>query len=149
VERVGVVPFGLSHNRELEVGDQRVVPRQERAIDDDAFADTRIREVLANAHAIGGVGEPPSKGRQVVLRSRVLNVREQLAAFAHEVQPTADEIPRRPHGCGIGVGLWQQAAAQEADDLEGVDFVVLRFTAMDRPHRERMAEDEADALRPR
>ena len=44
------------------------------------------------------------------MRSRVLNVREQLSPLPHQMQPTADQVPRRAHRCGVDVGLWQEAA---------------------------------------
>jgi hypothetical protein len=76
VERIGVVPFGLSHDRELQVGDQRVGLGDEREIDVDALAHTRLRAVLADPFPIRGIGEPSSEGRQLVLGPSVLNMRQ-------------------------------------------------------------------------
>jgi hypothetical protein len=72
--------------------------------------------------------------------------RQELAALAHQMQPAPKEIPGRPHARWVDVGLWQQAAAQEARDLVRVDLVVLGFAAVDGFHRQGVSQHERDPL---
>jgi hypothetical protein len=83
--------FASRTNRQLEVGDERVVLIDEGDIDLDALAHAWIREVLDDAHAIAGIRQAFLERRQVVLRARVLDVREQLAALAHQEEPPPHE----------------------------------------------------------
>jgi hypothetical protein len=146
VERIGVVALRFSNNREFEVNDAGLVLVNERQVDIDTFPHTRIGEMRADSVAVGGIGETPLEGRKVVLRARILNVRQELAALADQMQPAPNQIPRRPHRGRVDVGLRHQAAAQEACDLVRVDLVVLRFAAVNGFHRERVAQNERDAF---
>ena len=85
-------------------------------------------------------------GGQVVLVVGHLDVGEQLASLADEVQTPAQQIPGRAHARRVDVGLGQHPAAQQHGDLERVDPVVLGLAAVDRLHVERVAEHEGDAL---
>ena len=76
----------------------------------------------------------------------VLDVGEELAPMAHEVEPPPQEISRRPHLGRVDVGLGNQAAPQERGGLLGVDLVVLGLGPVDGLHVEGVAEDEGDAL---
>jgi len=78
--------------------------------------------------------------------ARHLDMGEQLAALAHEVEPAAQQIARRAHTGLVCVGLRQHAVAQQRRDLERVDAVVLRLAAVDRLHVQRVAQDEGDAF---
>ena len=73
-------------------------------------------------------------------------MRQELAALPHEMEPPPQEIARRPHRGRVDVGLRPQAGAQEPRDLARVDFVVLGLAAVNRLHRERVAQDEGDAF---
>ncbi len=86
------------------------------------------------------------EGREVVLGPCVLHVREQLSTLAHEVKASSRQVARRPHSGRIHVGLRQEANAQEVRDLVRVELVVLGFTAMNRLHRQRVAQHEPDPL---
>jgi hypothetical protein len=74
--------------------------------------------------------------------AEVLQVRQQLAALAHEVEPAPQEVPRLAHARRIDVGLREHAAAQQHRDLVGVDAVVLRLAAVNGLHVEGVAEHE-------
>ena len=76
----------------------------------------------------------------------VLDVGEQLAALADDVEAAPKQITRGAHARRVDVGLREHAAAQERRDLQGVDPVVLRLAAVDRLHIEGVAEDEGDLL---
>ena len=81
VERIGIVAFGLSNNREFEVHDEGVVLVDERQVDIDTLSHTRIREMRAHAVAVGGIREAPLESREIVLGAGILNVRQKLAAL--------------------------------------------------------------------
>ena len=57
----------------------------------DALLHTRIGKVLHDSLAIGAIGELPPEDGQVVLRARVLDVGQELAALAHERQAPTDQ----------------------------------------------------------
>ena len=103
--------------------------------------------MLHDPGAIGAIGEFSPEDGQVVLRARVLDVGQELAPLAHEVQAPTDQITRGPHRRRIDVGLRQHAAPQQDGDLVGINLVVLRLAAVDGLHRQRVAEHERDALR--
>jgi hypothetical protein len=87
MKRITVVAFRVAHERQLEVGDEAVVALEEREVDLDALADTRIGKMVGHAVPIGRIGQSSLELWEVVLRARVLNVRQQLATLAHQVQP--------------------------------------------------------------
>ncbi len=94
----------------------------------------------------GSVADAACRGWEVALVVRVLNVSEQLSAFADEVQAPAKEIARRAHPGGVDVGHGHHPPAQEPGYLARIDLVVLGFAAVDRSHVESMAQDESDPL---
>ena len=101
--------FGLADDRELEVGDQGVVlGHQVRST--SMLLRTLDRRSAPACLAIGRKGQPPPEGRKVVLRTRVLNMRRAAGPASAPDAAAADEVARRPHGCGLDVGLWQEAA---------------------------------------
>ena len=63
-----------------------------------------------------------------------------------QVQTSAQQVPCGSHRRGIDVGLGQHPAPEQHRDLVRVDLVVLRFTAVNRFHGERVAQDERDVL---
>ena len=134
MERVAVMALGVAHNRELQVGDERIVMGDEREVDFDALVDARIGEVLTHSLAIRCVRQTLLERRQVVLRARVLDVGQQFAALADQVQTPAEQVARRSHRCRIDVRLGQHPAAQQDGDLVRVDLVVLGFAAVNRLH---------------
>ena len=111
VERIRVVALGIPNEGHLEVVHQPVILVDEREIDVDALAHTRIGNVLADAITVRGLGEPPLEFWEVVLGARVLNVREELTALPHQMKATPQQIPSRPHRRWIDVRLRQQAPA--------------------------------------
>ena len=76
----------------------------------------------------------------------VLDVGEELAPLAHEVEPASQQISRGAHRGGVDVSLREHAAAEQHGDLVGVDLVVLGLAAVDRFHRESVTQDEGDVL---
>ena len=102
--------------------------------------------MLAHAGPIRRIGEAPPKLGQLILRPRVVDVGQQLPPLPHEVQPAPQEIARRPHRGRIDVGLWQEAAAQQRGDLEGIELVVLGLPAVDGFHRQRVPQHEGNPL---
>jgi acetyl-CoA carboxylase biotin carboxyl carrier protein len=85
---------------------------------------------------------------EVVLMVRVLDVRQEVAPAAHQMEPPAQQVPRRAHLGRVDVGLGQVPASQQVGDLEGIDAVVLGLAAVDGLHVEGVAEDEGDPFPP-
>jgi hypothetical protein len=44
--------------------------------------------VLGDTRPIRGIRDPTAEGGKIVLRLRILDVREQLTALPHQMQPT-------------------------------------------------------------
>ena len=137
VKGVAIMPLGLADDRQLEVGDETVVPFEEREVDVNALADAGIGKVLAHAGSIGGIREAPTELGELILGSRVLDVPQELAPLPHDVQPTAQEIARRAHRRRVDVRLRQQAAPEQGRTLLRITLVVLRFAAVNGLHRYR------------
>ena len=62
------------------------------------------------------------------------------------MEPPAQQIARRPHRRRIDIRLGQHSPSQQDRNLVGVELIVLRFAAVNRLHRERVAQHEGDAL---
>jgi hypothetical protein len=73
-----------------------------------------------------------------------LDVREELASLAHQVEPSSKQIPRGSHPRRVDVGLGQHSASQQHGDLVGVDLVVLGLAPVDGFHEQRVAKHEGD-----
>src|SRR5882762_6799248 len=101
-------------------------------------------KVLHHPVAIGAIGEFSPEDGQIVLRARVLDVGQELAAFAHEMQPPTDQIACGPHGRWVDVRLREHPSTQQDGDLVGVNPVVLGLATVDGFHRQRVAEHERD-----
>ena len=80
-----LVLFRGAHQRELEVGDEGVVAFEQREVDVDALAHTGVGKMARHAVSIGRIRESTAELWQIVLRARVLNVGQQLAALPNQV----------------------------------------------------------------
>ena len=69
----------------------------------------------------------PISGR-VVLAVRLLDMRQQLCPFTHEMHPAPEEVSCGAHLGGIDIGLGKHSAAQQHRNLMGIDFVVFGFS---------------------
>ena len=78
----------------------------------------------------------------MILTRGILNVREELRAFAHHMRPPPEHVAGRPHGGRIDVGLREHAAAEQHGDFLGVHRVVCGLTPMDRLHIQGVAQDK-------
>ena len=100
--------------------------------------------MFANSLAVGLIGDLFTKLRQAVLTVGILDVGEKLGAFAHQVHAAAQQVTGGSHQSGIDIGHRQHAAAQQDRNFVSVDFVVLRFAAVDGFHVKRMTQDKGD-----
>ena len=105
MKRVGIVALRFADDGEVEIDDERIVLVDQREVDRDALLHTRIGKVLHYPVAIGAIGEFSPEHGQVVLRARVLDVGQELAAFAHEMQAPTDQIACGPHRRWVDVRL--------------------------------------------
>jgi hypothetical protein len=76
----------------------------------------------------------------------VLDVHQQLGALSHQVIAPAHEISRRTHRPPVDVGLRHHPAAQQRRDLVRVDPIVLRLTAVNSLHVQRVPQHEHNPL---
>jgi hypothetical protein len=86
VEGVGVVPLGDADERPFEVAEQEVVLVQQRRIEFDALAHARVGKARGHPGAVCRMDDRPLEGRHLILIPRVLDVRHQLPALAHQMQ---------------------------------------------------------------
>ena len=146
MEGLRVVLLGLADEVELEIIDQGVVALEQRQIDGDALSHHAVLEVLCDALAVARIGDALAERWEVVRVTRHLDVGEELAPLAHEMQPASQQIARGPHSGRVRVGLREHPAAPQGCDLERVDAVVLRLAAVDGAHVEGVAKHEGDLL---
>src|SRR5207245_9806510 len=85
-------------------------------------------------------------GGQVVLTVDDVDVGQQAATLAYQVQAAPQQVARLTHPFGVSVGKRETAAAQQARDLVGVDAVVLAFAAVNQFHVARVPEDQRHLL---
>ena len=109
----------------------------------------RVAEALGDlGGAVAGVGELLGEGRQVVLAVGVLTMwAMSWARWRTKKRAAAEQVAGLALGPGVDVGHREDAAAEQAGDLAGVDLVVLGLAAVDGLHGQGVAEDEGDALR--
>ena len=74
----------------------------------------------------------------------VLDMGEELGSLADEVESSSEKVSRGSHLGRVGVGERHSSSSQEHGDLQGIELIVLGLGAMDKPHVERVAEDEID-----
>ncbi len=131
----------------LEFSDRRVVVFDQSEIEFDALASIEVFKDLRDSLAIGPVGDPRGRGREVVLVMGVLDVGEQARSLADHVESSAQQI-----SCGTKLGrirvcLGEAAPSEHGGNLEGIDLVVLGFASVNGLHVEGVPEDELDVLR--
>jgi len=148
VKGLGIVLLGAADEVQLELADGLVVMRDHLEIDLDAPADVGVGEGLGHADTVGSMGDLRGGHGKVVLVVGVLDVGQEVAAAADQVEAPAEQIPRGPHLGRVDVGHGEVPAAEQARDLEGVHAVVLGLGAVDGLHVEGVAEDKVDALPP-
>jgi len=140
------VLLGLADQIALHIRDQAIEAFEKSQVDRDALAHGAVFEVLDDALPMGRVRDALAEGRQVVLVARHLDVGEELAALADQVQAAAQQIARGAHPRRVDVRLRQQAAAQQRGDLERIAPIVLGLAAVDGLHVQRVAQHESDPL---
>lgn len=112
------------------------------------FPNHRVGEVLRNASPVLLLGDLLLERRKVVLRQRVLNVRQKLGPATDEVPTPAQEIARWTPLGRVDVGKRKIASAHGACDLVSVLAIVLSLRAADGSHVEGVTEDEGNAFPP-
>jgi len=144
-EAVGVVLLGGPAEIEFQGGNLAIVKVDELEVDLDALACTGIVESLGDSESIGLSIDTAFELTEVVLTARVLDVAEELGAFASEVCSSAEQVSGGAHGWWIDVSGGKVPADEECGDFLRIYAVVLGLRAMDRSHVESMSESELDA----
>ena len=76
----------------------------------------------------------------------VLDMGEQFAPLAHQVQAPAQQVASRSHLGRVDVGHGHHASSEKTRDFTRIDAVALGFPTVDGPHVEGMAQHEGDLL---
>jgi hypothetical protein len=105
----------------------------------DALGDRGVRELLGDALAIGSIGDSGLGCRKIVLMVRVLDVSQELASLADQVEPSTQEVSSGTHFGWVDVSLRKHASSEQGCDLESIDAVVFCFAAVNGFHVERMS----------
>ena len=84
----------------------------------------RIGKPLGDPVAVRFVGDLFPNLGQVILTIGLLDMREQLCAFAHQMRPPPEQVAGCPHGSRRDVGLREHAATRQHSDFLGVDLIV-------------------------
>ena len=144
VKGVGVVCCGRGQDRQLHVTEQSVVVANQRQVDREALLHRGSGEAFRHSSPIRFVGDLLAHLREVLLPLGILEMCEQLRALTHEMQAAPQQIPGRPQGGGIDIGLREHATTEQDRDLVGIDLVVFRFATVDGLHVEGMAQDKGN-----
>ena len=81
---------------------------------------------------------------QVVLAVSILHVGSEFSTLTHQRTMPTEQVAGGAHLCGIDLGLGHHPAAQQHRNLMGINFIVLGFAAVNRLHREGMAQDKGN-----
>ena len=84
----------------FELGQEAIIGLDDLKVHLHALLDGGVIEALDDAFSVLGFGNAAQGLGQVVLASGVLDMGKELGALSHEVIPSPQEIPRRPHLCG-------------------------------------------------
>jgi len=137
---------GSGHEVSRQIAEELVVVAKQGEVHFDALVHGGLGTPLGHAVAGGLRGKFfPNRG-PVVLTVGVLDVGQERGPFPREAQAAPEQIPG---GAPLGrrhLGLGEHPATQEHRHLVRIDRVVLGLAAMDRLHREGMAEDKRDAF---
>jgi len=146
VQGVGIMLRGRLHNGQLQVPQQLVLIVEEGEVHRDAFVDGGIGTPLRDPRPSGLVRALCADLGHVVLAVGVLDLRQQLSAFPHEMYPAPEQIPGRPHCRGRDLGLGQHTATQQDSHFLGSNCVVLGFAPVNGLHREGMPKHKRNAV---
>jgi hypothetical protein len=103
MKRVSIVLFCGAHERQFKIVDKGVVPFEQRQVDFNALVDAGVGKMARDSLSICRRGQPASELQEVVLRARVLNVRQERSAVWSELLLTThpvvtDRSPQQERG---------------------------------------------------
>ena len=146
VQGVGIMLLGRRDNGQFQIPQQLIIIVDQGEVDFDTLLHGGIREPLSNTAAVGFVGDLLANIGQIVLPIGLLDMRQQLSPFPHEMHPPPKQVAGGSHLRGIDVGLGQHATTQEHGNFLGVDLVIFGLAPVDGFHVERMPEDKRQPL---
>jgi hypothetical protein len=139
---VRVVRRGRLHDGQLHVAEPLGIAAHQGEIDFHPLLHGGIREALHHPLAVGLIGQLLATLWQVILAVSLLEVREELGAFARQMPAASAPVTGGPHRGGIDLGLGAHPATESHRNLLRVDRLVCGFPAVDRLHSEGVAEDQ-------
>jgi len=143
---VAVMLFGEDGYFLFELREDGVVEIEEVEVELDAFLDTLVRKELSDSLSLRFSADIVFNVRQVVLIYRVLDVSQKLSSLVGEIHSSPEQIAGGAHFGRVDVGHGEHSTSCEHSNLVGIDPVVLRLSAVDGFHVERMTEDESYTL---
>jgi hypothetical protein len=139
------VLLGSGHEVSRQIAEALVVGAKQGEVHVDALLHGGIGTPLGHAVTGGLLGNLLPDLGQVVLTVGVLDVGQALGPCAREIQAAPEQIPGGAPLGRIHLGVGAHPATQEPRNLVRIERVVLGLAAMDRRHREGMAEDNREA----
>jgi hypothetical protein len=133
-------------DKEFEVASHLIRIGDQIEVDRNGLLDSRVVKPLGDACTIGCISGFLADLGQVLLRIGLLDMGQELGAFAHQVCAASKQITGRAHLGRIDIGFWKHAAAEQGGNLLRVDFVVFGFTAVDGFHVEGMPQHKGNTL---
>ncbi len=109
---VRVVRLGRLHDGQLHVAEQLVIAANQGEIDFHTLLHGGIGEPLHHPSSVGLIGKLLANLWQVILAVSMLDVREELSAFARQMQAASEQVTGGPHRGGIDLGLGEHPATE-------------------------------------
>ena len=143
----GIMDLDLLGQEDLQLRDRLSNGVEDGLVGSDGHLDVLVLAiVLQELGTVGSTVGALLEGIEVVRGVGVLDMTEQLGSLASEEVAPAQQSAHRAHVARVDVGEQGIAAAQERDDLVGVDTVALGLPAADGLHVASAAEEEGDVL---
>jgi hypothetical protein len=130
----------------LQVGDPRLVTVDQGQVHRHGRLHAAVIDALNEAAAVLGLGQAAQGLAEVILASRMRDVRVSRGPFVQEMMAAAPEIVRGAHPARVDVSLRHEASAPQRRDGGRIEAVVLGVAAVHRPQVEGRSQDEGKTL---
>jgi len=142
---LGILRLGRGNDMQLERGAQPVGGAEQCEVDGEALLDGRLGKPLRPARPVRLLRKLLAELWEVGLASGSLDMGEPAGPVAHARHPAPQEVPCGAPFGGVARGLGEHAAAQQDGHRVRIAPIVLGLAAVDRLHREGVAQDEGKA----
>jgi translation initiation factor 1 (eIF-1/SUI1) len=104
-ESTGIVDLGLSSEEELEILDEQVEVAGELDVCRDTLKNGEVGKLLRDTLSIASIVETRSRSRKIVLVVSVLDVHEEVASLAYQLESSTKQVAGGAHLGWIDVSL--------------------------------------------